>query len=100
MRIGDGMLSSAGMWRIPPDDLDAIRHDGVIGQRIRVMGNAGGESVFAEGWIIGWLNAAGFACPRDEAVAVKLQVYRTDASRITGRSILVPLGPPPTHMFA
>ena len=90
------MLSSAGMWRIPPDDLDAIRLSGAIGQRVRVMGSAGGESVYAEGWIIGWLNAGGVACPRDEAVAVKLQVYRTNASRITGRSILVPLAPPPT----
>lgn len=92
------MLSSAGMWRIPPDDLDDVKRAGTIGQRIRVMGSAGGESVYAEGWIIGWLNGGGFACPRDEAAAVKLQVYRTNAARTTGTSILVPLGPPPTNL--
>lgn len=92
------MLSSAGMWRIPPDDLDPIRRLGVIGQKVTVMGSAGGESVYAEGWIIGWLDATGATCPRDEAVALKLQVYRTNASRITGKSILVPLSPPPTTL--
>lgn len=90
------MQSSAGMWRIPPDDLEAIRGAGAIGQRVRAMGSAGGESVYAEGWIIGWLNATGATCPRSEAAAVKLQVYRTNASRVTGKSILVPLAPPPT----
>jgi hypothetical protein len=85
------MLSSAGGWRIPLDDLEAIRESGTIGQVVTAFGTAGETPVVAEGWIIGWLDQQGKRCLRHDAVAVRLQVYKSDAARVRGRVILVPL---------
>ena len=90
------MLSTAGSWRFPPDDLDSVRRSAEIGVAVRVMGSAGGESVYAEGWIIGWLDGAGHLCSREAAAAVRLQVFRTNAARLTSRVILVPYAAPST----